>query len=49
MLTLGDSRDSDAVSPDAGDEDWCQQLDTLRLESLPYKLVPEQERVNKWP
>jgi hypothetical protein len=49
MLTSGDSRDGDTNSSGAGEEDWYQQLDSLVLEPPPYKLVPEQERVNKWP
>jgi hypothetical protein len=49
MLTTDDSRDGDTNSPGAGEEDWYQQLDSLVLEPPPYKLVPEQERVNKWP
>jgi hypothetical protein len=49
MLTPGDSRDGDTNSSGAGEEDWYQQLDSLVLEPPPYKLVPEQERVNKWP
>ena len=49
MLTSGDSRESDTNPPGTGEEDWYSQFDALVLEPPPYKLVPEQERVNKWP
>jgi len=49
MLTSDGSRESDTNPPCTGEEDWYQQLDALVLEPPPYKLVPEQERVNKWP
>ena len=49
MLTSGDSRESDTNPESTGEEDWYQQLDALLLEPPPYKLVPEPERVNKWP
>jgi hypothetical protein len=49
MLTSGDSGESGKNPSDIGEEDWYQQLGALVLEPPPYKLVPEQVRVNKWP